>query len=76
MKMQKIGNKTFRYINLAGQLTTTLIVSLLLGIFLGLYVDKIFTSSPVFTIVFSFFGIFSGLKTVVKMCLDLEKNLD
>ncbi len=69
MKEKKERNYlVFRHLSLATQLGTTLLVSLLLGIFIGIYLDRCFDTMPLFTIGIGFFGIYSGLKTVVQMC--------
>jgi ATP synthase protein I len=62
-----------RYISVVGQLASTLLISLLLGVFIGLYLDRYFGTSPIFTIIVSFFGIFSGLISVVKMFSHIQK---
>lgn len=69
MKEEKERNySVFRHLGLATQLGTTLLVSLLLGIFIGIYLDRCFDTMPLFTIGVGFFGIYSGLRTVVQMC--------
>ena len=68
MKKNKGNYRIFRHLGLATQLGTTLLVSLALALFIGIYLDRCFDTSPFIMIGMGFFGIFSGLRSVVKMC--------
>jgi ATP synthase protein I len=57
------------YISLGLQLGITVTVM----VFLGLWLDGIFDTEPVLTVVFAFLGVFAGLYTFIKSALKAGK---
>ena len=53
------------YLGLGLQLAVTVTVS----VFIGIWLDGKFETSPVLTIVFAFFGVFAGMYTFIKSVL-------
>jgi ATP synthase protein I len=45
-----------------------------IGIGIGYYLDKYFTTAPYLTIIFMFFGIIAAMKTIYKLMKKLEKE--
>ena len=65
----KKGNNFYReiapYVGLGLQLAVTVTVM----VFIGVWLDGKFNTTPVLTIVFSFLGVFAGLYTFIKSVL-------
>ncbi|UCH64949.1 MAG: AtpZ/AtpI family protein [Ignavibacterium sp.] len=57
------------YIGLGMQLAVTVIVM----IFLGIWLDGIFNLDPVLTITFAFLGVFAGLYNFIKSVIKSDK---
>jgi len=53
-----------KYFNWAFRLGSTLLVYLLLGVFVGMYIDGLVKRFPLFTVISTFLGIFSGLRSI------------
>jgi len=68
-KKIKKGNNYYReiapYVGLGLQLAVTVTVM----VFIGVWLDGKFNTTPVLTIVFSFLGVFAGLYTFIKSVL-------
>ena len=66
-------NKVYRavgpYIGLGMQLAVTVV----LMVFLGIWLDGIFNLDPVLTITFAFLGVFAGLYNFIKSVLKSNK---
>jgi ATP synthase protein I len=45
-----------------------------IGIGIGYYLDKYFTTSPYLTIIFMIFGIIAAMKTIYQLMKKLEKE--
>jgi ATP synthase protein I len=45
-----------------------------IGIGIGYFLDKYFTTSPYLTIIFMFFGIIAAMKTIYQLMKKLEKE--
>jgi F0F1-type ATP synthase assembly protein I len=67
--ISKIYRGVGPYIGLGMQLAVTVIVM----IFLGIWLDGIFNLDPVLTITFAFFGVFAGLYNFIKSVLKSNK---
>ncbi|OGV98854.1 MAG: hypothetical protein A3I04_07840 [Nitrospinae bacterium RIFCSPLOWO2_02_FULL_39_110] len=52
--------KTFRDLYLISMVGVQLVVSILVGLTIGIYLDSKFTTSPIFTLIFLLFGIGAG----------------
>jgi ATP synthase protein I len=46
-----------------------LVSATFIGLFIGLFLDKIFKTKPIFTIIFLIFGIIAGFKEIIRMTL-------
>ena len=66
-------NKVYRsvgpYIGLGMQLAVTVVVM----VFLGIWLDGLFNLKPVLTITFAFLGVFAGLYNFIKSVLKSNK---
>jgi len=63
-------NKTFfYYLSLVTQLGFVIIASLLVGLAIGLFIDKKLNLKGIFTIIFLIFGIIGGFRSAYKMIL-------
>lgn len=74
MKKQNEVNKTMRelapYMNLGLQSVMPIIG----GVFFGIWLDKRFESTPLWTLIFSFLGIALGIFYLIKSILFLSKK--
>lgn len=55
----------------------SIVFSILIGLIIGIYLDKLFNTKPYLTIIFLIFGIISGFKNMiyfVKKSSDLNNN--
>jgi ATP synthase protein I len=72
-KLKKGSGKFYKeigpYISLGIQLAVTVTVM----VFLGLWLDNIFDTKPILTVVFAFLGVFAGLYTFIKSALKAGK---
>jgi ATP synthase protein I len=72
-QLKKGSNKFYKeigpYIGLGLQLAITVTVM----VFLGLWLDGVFETKPVLTVVFSFLGVFAGLYTFIKSAIKAGK---
>lgn len=57
------------YIGLGLQLAITVTVM----VFIGLWLDGVFETKPILTVVFSFLGVFAGLYTFIKSAIKAGK---
>ena len=57
------------YIGLGLQLAITVTVL----VFLGLWLDGVFETTPILTVVFSFLGVFAGMYTFIKSVIKTGK---
>ena len=57
------------YLSLGIQLAATIV----LMVFLGIWLDEKFSTSPYLTLVFSFLGIFTGMYHFIKVVTRLDK---
>lgn len=65
----KIYKEISPYIGLGMQLAVTVTIM----VFLGVWLDGVFSTKPVLTIVFSMLGVFVGLYTFIKQVLKSGK---
>ena len=64
-KKERDGPKRLRVQNDGWRMVIELVTGMLLGIALGMAVDYLFGSEPVFLIVFSLLGFIAGVKTMI-----------
>ena len=60
--MKEDTRKALRLVGLASTLGLTIVLATFIGLALGLWLDKVFNSSPWLTIVFLVFGIIAGFR--------------
>ncbi|PMQ01940.1 MAG: hypothetical protein CBR30_02815 [Dictyoglomus sp. NZ13-RE01] len=65
--MRKKPRTPWEIFNVAFSLGTSVLASLLVGIFLGYYLDKIFKSSPVFLLAGIALGIWAGFRDIFRI---------
>ncbi len=62
----------FYYLGLISQVGLTIIITLIIAIFIGRYLDEKFNLNGVFTILFIFIGIGAGFYSVYKQIIDKD----
>lgn len=67
---QKFYKDVAPYLGLGLQLAVTVTIM----VFLGIWLDDKFSSKPVLTIIFAFFGVFTGLYNFIKSVLKSGKK--
>ncbi|MCS7202781.1 MAG: AtpZ/AtpI family protein [Dictyoglomus sp.] len=65
--MRKKPKSPWEIFNIAFSLGTSVLASLLVGIFLGYYLDKIFDTSPVFLLAGIALGIWVGFRDIFRI---------
>ena len=75
------GNKTSlkynKYTNSYGlglKISLDLVAALVVGVLIGLGIDKIFDTKPVFFLVFFLFGVAAGFMNMYRSLLNIEKK--
>ena len=66
-----LDNNPFYYFNLVVQLGLTIIATVLIGLGIGLFLDKIFNLKGILTIIFLIIGIVAGFMNAYK---DIMRN--
>jgi ATP synthase protein I len=61
-------------IGLAFRISTELVASLFVALFIGWYVDKWLNTKPIFIIIFFFFGVGAGILNVVRSTKMINKD--
>jgi len=69
-KDTKIWNELGPYLNLGWQLVITIV----LMIFLGKWIDEKFDTSPTFIVIFSILGVFAGMYNFLKVAMKSNKK--
>ena len=64
-KKEKFGPKRLKVQNDGWRMVVELVTGMLLGVCLGLAIDYIVGSEPIFLIVFSLLGFMAGVKTMI-----------
>jgi ATP synthase protein I len=64
-KKERVGPKRLRAQNDGWRMVIELVTGMLLGIVLGMAIDYLVGSEPVFLIVFSLLGFIAGVKTMI-----------
>ena len=62
-------NEWFYYLTLVTQLGLVVVMTIIVGFVIGVSIDKKFSTSPVFTVVFIVVGIASGLFNAYQMIM-------
>ncbi|MGB9856863.1 MAG: AtpZ/AtpI family protein [Dictyoglomaceae bacterium] len=65
--MRKKPRSPWEIFNITFSLGTSVLASLLVGIFLGYYLDKVFNTSPVFLLAGVALGIWAGFRDIFRI---------
>ena len=68
MKLEE--KSIWRYLGMATELSLALLVPSLLGLFLGIFIDKSFNITPVFTLLMLILGLITGIRSMWKLVAD------
>lgn len=66
------NKKIFEYLNLITQLGLVIVISILCGLFFGMYLDRKVGLNGVFTIIFLIFGIIGGFMAAYQLIKSLD----
>lgn len=61
------GRGFFRGLAMLASMGITMVVSTFIGLIIGIYLDKFFSTKPWFTIIFLFLGIAAGFRNIYLM---------
>lgn len=68
------GEEHFSMANMAWRMVVELVSGLLIGFGMGLGLDKLFGTTPLFLILFVGFGFAAGMKTLMRTAREVEKS--
>ena len=66
--------KLFRLIGRYSTIGLEMVISVVIGILFGWWLDRLFNTKPWLTIVFMLFGIVAGFRSLFKLLKDIEKG--
>ncbi|KAF0122811.1 MAG: hypothetical protein FD151_603 [bacterium] len=66
--------KLFRLIGRYSTIGLEMVISVVIGILFGWWLDRLFNTKPWLTIVFMLFGIVAGFRSLFKLLKDIEKD--
>ena len=69
MKKAAADASFLSYLGLAAELAAALLVPSMLGFFLGLLIDRSFTTAPLWTIIMILLGIVTGIRSMWKLVI-------
>jgi len=58
------GNETFKGLLFLTSIGITLAASIIVGLVIGVYLDRLFSTKPWLTVIFIFFGVAAGFKNI------------
>jgi len=58
------GNETFKGLLFLTSIGITLAASIIVGLVIGVYLDRLFSTKPWLTVIFIFFGVAAGFKNL------------
>ncbi|HLE08872.1 MAG TPA: AtpZ/AtpI family protein [Thermodesulfobacteriota bacterium] len=58
------GNETFKGLLFLTSIGITLAASIIVGLVIGVYLDRLFSTKPLLTVIFIFFGAAAGFKNI------------
>lgn len=64
----------FDYLALITQLGLVIVISILIGLFVGIFVDEKLGLNGVFTVIFLIFGVIGGFMAAYRLIKDLDKE--
>ena len=66
--------RAMKWMSLLSQVGITMIANIFVGLFIGKYLDKWLGTSPLFSLVLVFVGVFSGIKSVYLLIIKMDKR--
>lgn len=74
--MPKFKKEYLRVLAAVSSLGIEMAVSIIVGYFIGKYLDKLFNTGTILTIVFILFGIGAGFKRLLSLSKSYQQDLD
>ena len=68
------GNQAFKSAHTGWRMVLELVIGILIGVVLGFSLDSFLNTSPIFLIIFIFFGFVAGVKTMMKTAKEMNRN--
>ncbi|MFL2790702.1 MAG: AtpZ/AtpI family protein [Paracoccaceae bacterium] len=72
-KISRVERRAFGSANLGWRMIVELVIGMLFGIFLGLGLDYLFETKPLFLIIMALFGFAGGVKAMMRTAKELDK---
>ncbi|OIP32105.1 MAG: hypothetical protein COW04_07335 [Deltaproteobacteria bacterium CG12_big_fil_rev_8_21_14_0_65_43_10] len=66
--------KLFRLIGRYSTIGLEMVISVVIGILFGWWLDRLFNTEPWLTIIFMLFGIVAGFRSLFRLLKDIEKD--
>ena len=66
--------KAMKWMTLMSQVGITMVANIMVGLFIGKYLDQWLHTSPLFLLLFLFIGFFSGIKSVYLLIIKIDKR--
>ena len=66
--------KAMKWMTLMSQVGITMVANIVVGLFIGKYLDQWLHTSPLFLLLFIFIGFFSGIKSVYLLIIKIDKR--
>lgn len=66
--------KSMKWMTLMSQVGITMVANIMVGLFIGKYLDQWLHTSPLFLLLFIFIGFFSGIKSVYLLIIKIDKR--
>ena len=66
--------KAMEWMTLMSQVGITMVANIMVGLFIGKYLDQWLHTSPLFLLLFIFIGFFSGIKSVYLLIIKIDKR--
>ena len=66
--------KAMKWMTLMSQVGITMVANIMVGLFIGKYIDQWLHTSPLFLLLFIFIGFFSGIKSVYLLIIKIDKR--
>ena len=79
-EFEKINKTNLKYnennssYGLGLKISLDLVAAIVVGVLIGIGIDKIFDTKPVFFLIFFFFGVAAGFMNMYRSLLNIEKN--
>ncbi|MFR6470975.1 MAG: AtpZ/AtpI family protein [Turicibacter sanguinis] len=66
--------KAMKWMTLMSQVGITMVANIMVGLFIGKYLDQWLHTSPLFLLLFIFIGFFGGIKSVYLLIIKIDKR--